>query len=471
MGRLLLRAVLLVLASACSASAQAPMVLPGIELTSRQTVRLTVSPVDRKGAPAVVESMSWASSDSAVAVAVQAASPSQVSIRAVGAGKAKVCVTADADMRPDRVAPISWCTDVTVVQPPPPLPPSPLAARVLVVANALQPVSLAVAAHYMAARGVPPQNLCQIQVAGSLPDLDYLQPLETHVAIRAALRLCVAALGRRTVLYVVMTPGTPHRIWLGANGARSIDMLLGQLWDDNVLPRIANPYAANDETALSVYAPSRTFVSWRDDPLNVSPSYGVWRLWGRTEAEANAFVDDAVAVERAGGLRGRACFDARYGRTTGFWLPDTSYVASDNDLLAAASATRAVGIETVLDVNEAEFGTAPAPLRCENAALYAGWYNYGGYNDAFSFARGAVGWHLDSLSVGWADGAVKRGVVATAGTIEEPLMGLYALPRPDRVVRDLLSGALVSDAYQRAMGYVDKLVLIGDPLYRPFPKP
>ena len=38
-------------------------------------------------------------------------------------------------------------------------------------------------------------------------------------------------------------------------------------------------------------------------------------------------------------------------------------------------------------MNGEVFGTDPAPL-CPNTALYAGWYNYGRYNDAFSWAVG-----------------------------------------------------------------------------------
>ena len=42
-----------------------------------------------------------------------------------------------------------------------------------------------------------------------------------------------------------------------------------------------------------------------------------------------------------------------------------------------------------------EFGTPPAPSRCEDAAFYAGWYSLDHYNDAFTWKPGAIGIHLE----------------------------------------------------------------------------
>ena len=298
-----------------------------------------------------------------------------------------------------------------------------------------------------------------------MADLDYLVLPPVYDAVKSGVRACVDRIGRPSVLYIVMTPGVPYRVWFGAAKARSIDAQVAALWADTTGQGTRNAYAAFDQSAANIYAPYVTFAAWRDTAGSV-PQYSVWRLWG-TEAEAKQMVDAARAVESAGGLKGTACFDAKYGSAT-ITLPDRSYAASDNDLILAAAATRAAGLETVLDVNDAEFGTGPAPLRCEHAALYAGWYSYSHYNDAFTFTRGAIGWHLDSQSTTWSIEALKRGVIATSATIEEPLMGVYALAHPDGVVRDLLAGANVGDAFWRHTDYIDKIVQIGDPLYCPF---
>lgn len=359
------------------------------------------------------------------------------------------------------------------VQPPPPPPPvsGPLAGRVLVVANTLYPTSSIVAAHYMNARGVPVGNLCSLTVPWpGWTTWDDNMPQPAYDAVRAGIRACVDRVGRSVVLYIVMTPGVPYRVFTPAlGGGRSIDAQVAALWDDLTPPGAPNRYATADKSALNIYLPFQSFQAWRDSTPMPQPTYSVWRLWG-DEAGANRLVDDALAVEAAGGLKGIACIDAKYGKTT-VSLPDVGYAAGDNDLLRAADATRAAGLETVLDVNDAEFGTAPAPLRCENAALYAGWYGFGTYNDAFSFAKGAVAWHLDSQSIAWGTQALPHGVIATSGAIAEPFMGLFALAHPDGVMRDLLAGALVGDAFWRHTDFIDKIVQIGDPLYRPFPMP
>ena len=48
----------------------------------------------------------------------------------------------------------------------------------------------------------------------------------------------------------------------------------------------------------------------------------------------------------------------------------------------------------VLDEQERLFQPGEAP----NAALYCGWYSVGKYVDAFTWARGAVGFHAASAS-------------------------------------------------------------------------
>jgi hypothetical protein len=79
-------------------------------------------------------------------------------------------------------------------------------------------------------------------------------------------------------------------------------------------------------------------------------------------------------------------------------------------------------------------------LSCPNTALYAGWYQYGHYNDAFTWNDGAIGFHLDSGSI---------------------------LPRPSGVFRDLLAGANVGDAFLRNTRFLKWMIVnVGDPLTR-----
>jgi len=111
------------------------------------------------------------------------------------------------------------------------------------------------------------------------------------------------------------------------------------------------------------------------------------------------------------------------------------------------------------------------------AAFYAGWYSLKHYNDAFSWIPGAVGstWTalppptLVKAPIGAAN-AVRKGITVTTGTITEP--DLFGLPHPDGIVRNLLDGANVGDAFLRNTAWLKWMILqIGDPLYRPFPAP
>ncbi|HWF47862.1 MAG TPA: TIGR03790 family protein, partial [Bryobacteraceae bacterium] len=140
----------------------------------------------------------------------------------------------------------------------------------------------------------------------------------------------------------------------------------------------------------------------------------------------------------------------------------------------AADFTRRAGFTVIEDDHGEEFGTPPAPLRCDHAALYAGWYTLNHYNDAFSWNPGAIGIHLDSASAmsptggpNWSANALAHGITITAGATTEPY--LDNLPHPDQAFLYLFQGANVGDALLRSERLLKWNILnIGDPLYRPF---
>ncbi len=155
-------------------------------------------------------------------------------------------------------------------------------------------------------------------------------------------------------------------------------------------------------------------------------------------------------------------------------LTDYDYTTAEYDLHGAANLSRTAGFTVIEDNNEAEFGTAPAPLRCDNAALYSGWYSHA-YNNAFTWNPGAIGFHIDSSSLSsprvgtnWSGGALQHGITVTSGSVAEPY--LFGLPHPDQVFRNLFEGANVGDAFLRGTRWLKWMIVnVGDPLYRPFP--
>ena len=114
------------------------------------------------------------------------------------------------------------------------------------------------------------------------------------------------------------------------------------------------------------------------------------------------------------------------------------------------------------------------------AGLYCGWYSLGRYVDAFSWQRGAVGYHIASGECvtlrkkggrGWCKRMVEDGVAATLGPVAEPYV--QAFPPPELFFDLLTRGNLsLGESYLRSLPYLSwQMVLVGDPLYRPVRRP
>ncbi len=349
----------------------------------------------------------------------------------------------------------------------------PLPERVLVVYHANVPASLEVANDYATKRGIPVANKCAIAPSDNA-SVDWTA-FETEV--RAPIRTCLNAVGKERILYIVFAYQTPYRIVNVPTAAgrelRALDSFIADIWNDQVadVSEITNhSYFAAAQSQGNVYAPFVSLADYRNQP-DAPLLYSVWRLDASSADLAKGLVDKALQSETSG-LQGQGCFDRRFGPVNK--LEDWNYGAGDWDVLRAADFAKTIGLSVTEDEQEAEFGTAPAPLRCENAALYAGWYAYNNYNDAFTWATGAIGLHLDSGSAldprggaNWAANALQRGITVTSGAVNEPY--LEGLPHADGVVRNLLAGANVGDAFLRNTAFLQWMVInIGDPLYRPF---
>jgi uncharacterized protein (TIGR03790 family) len=355
-------------------------------------------------------------------------------------------------------------------------PQPPLHERVLVVYNAKAKDSEKVADAYLAARGIPRTNKCALR-------LTWHEPYDGTVAVsvrhwerkvRDPVRKCLEAVGHDRILYIVLTYGTPYKFSdIRLKHGISIDQRLADIWEEAAgdARRAANPYFVHSLSASGQYAPFVPLIDYRSRP-GAKTIYSVWRLDAPTPALALGLIQKAVEAEK-NGVSGQACFDRRYGPIKD--VKDSRYGAGDWDIYRAAQMVREAGFPVVEDSRDQEFGTPPAPARCDNAILYAGWYSLDHYNDAFTWNPGAIGFHLDSASAAdprggrnWSANAIKKGITVTAGAITEP--DLFGLPHPDGVFRNLLEGANVGDAFLRNTLWLRWMILyIGDPLYRPFP--
>lgn len=211
------------------------------------------------------------------------------------------------------------------------------------------------------------------------------------------------------------------------------------------------------------------------------PTLMVSRLDGPDLKTAKRLIDDALAVEKAGGLEGKVYLDAR-GLTTleGSPLEPGSYPDYDRSLMITAK-----GLESVKDAEgeprfEVKLNELPelfGPGQCPETALYCGWYSLAKYVDAFDFNQGAIAYHLASSeavtlkeidSQCWCKKLLEDGVCATIGPVNEPY--LLSFPRPNEFFALLIQGNLsLAEVYYRTKPFNSwQMTLIGDPLYRPF---
>ncbi len=358
------------------------------------------------------------------------------------------------------------------------------AARLVILANASDPESVQLANAYAALRAIPVANIIALPLSAAetitWPEFvaTLHRPLQTELLRRGwiegiAMDLVDEA-GRRKVAvsshrisYLVVCRGVPlaidHDPALAMGPARSREK-----------PEFRTN-AASVDAELSLLAwPRPPLSGWIANPLFgagadlrwTNPVIKVGRLDAPTLAQAIALVEGALAAERTG-LTGPAVFDLGGPEPAGDrWLEDALALAVD------------FGLETRVE----RTGATLAPdADVAGAALYFGWYapdvNGPFLAPGFRFAPGAITMHIHSMSArtlrsereGWTGPLVALGAAASVGNVAEPYLQLTH--RPDLLLRGLLAGETLGDAAYGALPALGWMpVVVGDPLYRPFPR-
>jgi uncharacterized protein (TIGR03790 family) len=196
----------------------------------------------------------------------------------------------------------------------------------------------------------------------------------------------------------------------------------------------------------------------------------VSRLDGPDYGIAEGLVDKAIAAEQTG-LKGTAYIDSRGLASKSSHSPGHY----DQSLRTLAMFTR---LRTEMPVKEERTEELFAPGSCPETAIYCGWYNLKKYVDAFDFVNGAVGYHIASFEAAdlrdpnssqWCPAMLTKGITATLGAVSEPY--LQSFPEPKLFFTELFRGSCLVEAYYHTKPFNSwQLVLIGDPLYRPFKK-
>jgi uncharacterized protein (TIGR03790 family) len=228
-----------------------------------------------------------------------------------------------------------------------------------------------------------------------------------------------------------------------------------------------------DHYPLERWLPNKYFLGYRNKEIQGMPKNVILvsRLDGPSEKIVRRIIDDSLLAEKEG-LKGKAYFDARWAdpgdkEVTGYAFYDR---AIHN---AARLVEKSRRMPVVIDSQERLF----QPGECPDAALYCGWYSLAHYVDAFTWVKGAVGFHIASSECStlrgkgsqvWCKMMLEKGVAATIGPVAEP--DVQAFPIPDIFFSLLIEGKFtLAECYALSNPFWSwQMVLIGDPLYRPF---
>ncbi|OPY90715.1 MAG: hypothetical protein A4E72_00514 [Syntrophus sp. PtaU1.Bin208] len=228
---------------------------------------------------------------------------------------------------------------------------------------------------------------------------------------------------------------------------------------------------------LEGWLPNRFYVGFRGKKIKNMPHSAILvsRLDGPTPATVRRIIDDSLYAEEQG-LPGKAYFDTRWPEKI---QPKKDQKLSAYELYDQAihNTARIVRKSGRLPVVVDDLPTLFQPGQAPDAALYCGWYSLGKYIDAFTWVKGAVGYHVASSecttlkapnSSVWCKIMLEKGVAATVGPVAEPY--LQSFPTPEVFFGCLLTGgATLAECYGLSNPFWSwQQVLIGDPLYRPF---
>ena len=360
-------------------------------------------------------------------------------------------------------------------------------SEVLVVHNTRVPAGRGVAEHYAKVRGIPADRIVGVTCseAGQITHEEYqrdiVRPLDEYLRgkgwvkrQRAQLYLNgsdspVDAAVQCDVKAIVLVYGIPRQI--AHDPARAN----------------ANLTAQFQTTAAALESELTMFTALGVNPSGLVPNpafregFGkfegktwpfliVTRLDGPTPEIVHERIDDAVAAEKSG-LVGNACFDVRS-------IKELGYVAGDQWIEEGMKQARNYGLPVLVDRKP---DVAGVEALWSSVALYFGWYatSVSGAVAApgFRFERGAVAYHIHSFSgidlrsttVAWTGPLVARGAVATMGCVEEPYLSYT--PHVGVLVERLLAGDQWGEAAYTSQPSLSWMVqIVGDPLYRPFPR-
>jgi len=378
--------------------------------------------------------------------------------------------------------------------------------EIMVVTNGNCGNSVAVGEYYCSRRGVDLNHILKLQLAQDIGCQISRRDYEAKIAEPVRQKLNTAQWGQ-AIRCLVTVYGVPTKVgprgklrglddelqklkkWLAQNQVAG--EIIGDGTADSAAQQAENVKIAGVRSRIDTIEGRETDASldselsmvlfddyelyrWQPNALKVgslwtkSRTLMVSRLDGPGPDIARGLVDKAINAEEKG-LKGKAYIDSRgLGREEA-----AIFRHFDNSLANLATILK---FRTNMEVCHEDTAKLFQPGECPDTAIYCGWYSLKNYVDAFDFAEGAVGYHIASWeavdlrnaqSSQWCPAMLKDGITVTMGAVSEPY--LRAFPEPEDFFSKLLQGQCVVEAYYHSKPFNSwQLLLIGDPLYRPF---
>jgi uncharacterized protein (TIGR03790 family) len=346
------------------------------------------------------------------------------------------------------LAVLAWCLPGQALEP----------DEILVIANTDYAASTRLARYYCEKRGIPPGNVIPVSLGARLRDA--LSRTDYDNRLAGPIRRIFATLTQLEQKGLTGTAAYQQRQARVLQMQMDMDRITGKDTDASV-----------DSELSLVLCHAYELYRWQPNALRSSApqlfkTFMISRLDGPSYGVAKGLIDKALAAEQKG-LAGVAYVDSR-----GIFA-ENAYGYYDQSLRDLAILTR---LRTGLAVQEENTGALFAAGSCSQAALYCGWYSLRKYVDAFQFVDGAIGFHIASFeaaslhdpnSTEWCPALLMHGITATLGPVNEPY--LFAFPEPKAFFAALFDGHCLAEAYYLTKPFNSwQMVLIGDPLYRPF---
>lgn len=351
-------------------------------------------------------------------------------------------------------------------------------SHVLILTNGASAASQHVADQYATQRNIPKEFVLSLTLPakGSGLEKEQLSWAEFYNYIAKPLQDEL----RYNPLYrgidtLVMTFDLPYKLELDQSlvhpllGTQlALDSFLGDLFSvtpNSPIVDIGNPYR------ISPGREAVPFGLWNGQQQ--TRQFIVGRIDGPSEGAALAVIERTIESETGpNGLRNRnSIFDGGVTQpsTTGYGATEKTI----RDAHAVCEATKAIhGMTCSLD-------TATQLVTSANSVgFYLGWYSLTPPPLSLDFEPGAIGAHISSTAAAclrrdnscWVSRLLQgpRGLTATWGATSEP--GANNYPSGNIVFEQLAKGKSFGEAVRLALPRLNSYMLvIGDPLYRPFP--